>query len=534
MSNVLDKQWPPSLSDDQLESLFNDSKDWQILHGSVLKLINSYDDNNALAATVGTTLFPSIFPQQQFNEALQLQETYNKLYVAVSEDEEWLFENLQTLIEADDFTRTLWNIHQEAKKDGYPQEFTLGIFRSDYMIHDVSSQASSADQKHQLKQVEFNTIACAGGVHSNKVSDMHRHFQRSGKYLRHDQPESTLSMAPLNMPLNHTLKTLTDGLALAHEAYGSPKNAQATATCVLFIVQPDNFNVADERPIEYALGERSIQTYRVAFAEEVLADTSLGPSGELLYHSPTRAASLGPREVSVVYFRAGFAAEEYTTTGHQARIQLEKSRAIKCPSLLSHLTTFKKVQQALAVPGILNRFLSPEDAARISKTFHSLYPMDESDSGLVARQLATNPETAKNYILKPSLEGGGHNLYGEDIRKFLAETPPAAWYNYVLMEKIKSPAVQNSLMSAQGVYDGSVVSELGVFGICLWKCGKDKKSRPDIVEQLKPCWSFKTKSASVNEMSVVKGYGCFDSPFLIDSDAFKSSCHLNSRKPRKE
>jgi hypothetical protein len=31
-------------------------------------------------------------------------------------------------------------------------------------------------------------------------------------------------------------------------------------------------------------------------------------------------------------------------------------------------------------------------------------------------------------------------------------------------------------------------------------------------------WSFKTKAAGVDEMSVVKGYGCFDCPRLVDVD----------------
>lgn len=30
-------------------------------------------------------------------------------------------------------------------------------------------------------------------------------------------------------------------------------------------------------------------------------------------------------------------------------------------------------------------------------------------------------------------------------------------------------------------------------------------------------WSLKTKPANVDEMSVVKGYGCFDSPYLVGS-----------------
>jgi hypothetical protein len=30
-------------------------------------------------------------------------------------------------------------------------------------------------------------------------------------------------------------------------------------------------------------------------------------------------------------------------------------------------------------------------------------------------------------------------------------------------------------------------------------------------------WTFKTKYADVDEMSVVKGYGCFDTPYLVAS-----------------
>lgn len=37
---------------------------------------------------------------------------------------------------------------------------------------------------------------------------------------------------------------------------------------------------------------------------------------------------------------------------------IEKSRAIKCPSVQYHLAGTKKVQQSLAKPGILDRFLN--------------------------------------------------------------------------------------------------------------------------------------------------------------------------------
>lgn len=75
------------------------------------------------------------------------------------------------------------------------------------------------------------------------------------------------------------------------------------------------------------------------------------------------------------------------------------------------------------------------------------------------------------------------------------------------------------LLSSRGLYEGTVISELGVFGVYLWKRGPDGQ-RPEIIEERDPCWSFKTKNSEVDEMSVVKGYGCFDSLALVHDDIF--------------
>jgi len=223
-------------------------------------------------------------------------------------------------------------------------------------------------------------------------------------------------------------------------------------------------------------------------------------------------------EVSVIYFRAGFEAYEYEDMGHLARFQLERSRAIKCPSVLSHLTTLKKVQQALAMPGTLDRFLSPNEASAIWKTFVPLYPLDKSLLGEQARNMGLDANQAKNYVLKPSLEGGGHNIHGAKIIDFLEELPQEIWPNYMLMRKIVPPALKNFLMSPRGLYEGPVISELGIFGVSLWK--RTGKKGAEIIEEQEPSWSFKTKNASVDEMSVVKGYGCFDSPAFVDDETF--------------
>jgi glutathione synthase len=187
------------------------------------------------------------------------------------------------------------------------------------------------------------------------------------------------------------------------------------------------------------------------------------------------------------------------------------------------LTGFKKVQQALTIPGMLERFVSPDEAVKISRTFVPMYPLDDSPSGQQAKKLALEPKTARNHVLKPSLEGGGHNVYGEEIVAFLKRTPEELWQSYILMEKINPPLLNNFMMSSRGLYEGRVISELGIFGVCLWKRVQHGDSKQtEMVTELAPSWSLRTKDASVDEMSVVKGYGCFDSPALVDWEVFMS------------
>lgn len=92
------------------------------------------------------------------------------------------------LSEVDDFISKLWHIHLAVKDEGYTQvnkknifynreklsifkNLTLGIFRSDYMVH---VNPSEGDGKSQIKQVEFNTIASSFGGLSDLVCKLHR------------------------------------------------------------------------------------------------------------------------------------------------------------------------------------------------------------------------------------------------------------------------------------------------------------------------------------------------------------------------
>lgn len=60
---------------------------------------------------------------------------------------------------------------QYVDADGKPKSLSLGIFRSDYMVH---TDPSMPKGNSQIKQVEFNTIASSFGGLAAKVSGLHK------------------------------------------------------------------------------------------------------------------------------------------------------------------------------------------------------------------------------------------------------------------------------------------------------------------------------------------------------------------------
>lgn len=428
-----------------------------------------------------------------------------------------------------------------------------------------------------IKQVEFNTIASSFGGLSEKVSGLHRYLARTnlyadflGKRFERD-----------NLPSNDPILLIADGLAMAHRAYAA--STPSNYTCVLFIVQESENNVFDQRHIEYCLFENyGIQSFRVSL-QRVLNDTVLTEDRVLMY-SPFETQSFAssstlipspspspiqPYEVSTVYYRAGYSPTEYTDREWSARLHLERSAAIKCPSILTHLAGCKKVQQVLATPDSphLARFLPDEEKARrLRETFVPMYPMGPDhnlaepqqqssspsfDPAGQGRRLALDPQSAAHHVLKPQREGGGNNIYRAAIPPFLKELPEAQWPAYILMEMIETAPARNMILRNGQVSAGGVISELGVFGCCLWRSkdggtkdvkGKGKLAEDEIggkktqegrkenhdeyrksshgsVSEIKvnttAGYLLRTKGDQSEEGGVAAGFGAVDSCYLI-------------------
>ncbi|KAF1832796.1 glutathione synthetase large chain [Decorospora gaudefroyi] len=507
-------EYPPELSQAEEQYLLSNLKDWSIAHGLAVRPAPSFvepsqDPAGVLASTAPVTLFPSLFPRSCFEEGMAIQKAYNELYSGISRDEPWLQSIVEELVDIDDFVAKLWRTHLEVKKEGYVQELSLGLFRSDYMVHQDPSLANAAPG---LKQVEFNTIASSFGGLSSQVSALHKYLLTIDAY-----PSSTSPMIKEEgLRQSNSASSLAKGLAAAHHAYGSSR--ASPSLCVLFVVQNPERNVFDQRHLEYALlKESGVRSFRLPFSE-TLAHTRLDSDRTLIYTPPNAPSTA--YEVTTIYFRAGYSPDDYPRDEDwSARLHLEKSRAIKCPSILTHLAGCKKVQQVLATPHSphLKRFL-PNDqvAARVLETFAPIYPLDDSEAGKEARKLATDASSATKYVLKPQREGGGNNVYRKAIPPFLEKLPETHWPAYILMEMIEPPPLENAILRNGELQRGGVICELGVYGVCLWKEGNGNDKKGEVLESWEAGYLLRTKGDQSEEGGVAAGFGAVDSCCLVD------------------
>ncbi|CAI6088884.1 unnamed protein product [Clonostachys chloroleuca] len=516
MATATSGAYPPALESHEQEHIIEIIKDWTIGNGLALRpppavISPEADPRGISAVSAPVTIFPSPFPKVCFEQAKLVQPAYNELYAAVSRDEEFLKKAVDEVIDGDEFIGNLWNIHLKVKAEGYTQSTSLGLFRSDYMVH----QDSSANPPIlQAKQVEFNTIAASFGGLSHYTSALHK-FLATTEYPLLNQ---AIQASSLDLPANPSTEGLASGITSAYHAYGEPTLGHPK--CVIFLIQKGERNVFDQRHLEYQVVKDSPSTpvFRLAFSE-IFEYTSLADTEkrQLLYRPPQNPSRV--YEVAVVYIRAGYGPDDYPDQrAWDARYHLERSNAIKCPTVLTQVAGIKKVQQILATPrpstehSILGKFINDgtKEAQELWKTFTNIYPMDTSDSGLEARKKALDPELCKAYVLKPQREGGGNNIYRTAIPEFLKSIPEAHWNSYILMELITPPPVSNIILRNGQIEKGGVICELGVFGSCVW----DQKTG-EVKHNKEHGYLLRTKGDQSEEGGVAAGYGCMDSVSLI-------------------
>ncbi|XP_053658736.1 glutathione synthetase-like [Anopheles marshallii] len=482
---------PLPLGEAQLLDLVEKAKDWAIMHGAAMRSKQDFNPDALLFAPF--ILTPSSFPRKEFLKAVNLQPLLNELIHAVAHDSQFLLSTLSSTEKVDEFTRSLITIYRTVLSEGIAQPVSLGLLRSDLMLE------TRCDDECSERTRAFNAYCCWKQVEINTIASGFGHLGPSSKYLQsYVLTELGQQEKLVNLPENNALSGLCDAMVEAWKLQARPSAA------ILFIVEDVTYNICDQRFHEFYIRE----TYpHVAVIRRTLTQISqtgsLGSRKELL---------IGGTEVSVVYFRAGYEPGHYHGQSEwDARLLIERSLAIKCPSIQYHLAGTKKVQQALAKPDVLRRFVCDETKIEaIRDIFTGLYSLDQDEGGDEAVQLAlADPE---RFVLKPQREGGGNNVYGADIPvalKAMSNDERSAW---ILMERIFPPLSTGYMIRPNGPSPPTMVqlvSELGIFGTIIG-------SKESVLYNKQVGHMLRTKLSSSNEGGVAAGSGALDSPYLID------------------
>ena len=476
-------------------------RDYALQRGLLVRASEDPKDDRCMQIAV--TVLPTLFPEELFHLACDVQRDVNDLVHAVSQDHQFLVAVLGAAIKSDEFTRRLFQVYEQVRQDNR-QTCNLGIHRSDYMVDcspvsmdtDPGTDPSVSNQVC-LRQIEVNTIASSFFGLTSRLKDFHEYVH--SRYCHSDS---------LKLPENSCLESSVDAVACAWREYGKG------SSCVLMVVHGAERNIFDQRALEFGLWKRhEILVIRKSLVQ-LSQEASLGPDRELL---------VSGSEVAVVYYRAGYSPMDYPRDEHwQARLLLERSRATNCPSAAYQLVGTKKMQQALAEPGVLERFVTSEAAVkRMRSTFAGLYTLELTPAGDAAMEMALrDPE---KFVLKPQREGGGNNHYGEKVREVLQQvghTPERT--AFILMDRVHPPPQQGFILKA-GQFTLEplpLISELGIFGTYVRKGER-------VLLNTEGGHILRTKLVTVNEGSVAIGAAALDAPNLIPSRNFIETVSKN-------
>ena len=207
-----------------------------------------------------------------------------------------------------------------------------------------------------------------------------------------------------------------------------------------------------------------------------------------------------------MYYRTGYSPTDYASPADYAtRALLERSRAVQCPSFALQLAGGKKVQEVLTRPGVLERFLAPTSggAESVRESWMRMWALDEGTDEAVRR--------ARELVLKPQREGGGNNIYRDNIPQFVKQLPERERAAWIAMELIRPPRGVGAhlVRSGGGRVSAAVISELGVFGWALFGEGRE-------VKEEQAGWLVRTKAEDVDEGGVAAGFSVLDSVVLVD------------------
>lgn len=98
-----------------------------------------------------------------------------------------------------------------------------------------------------------------------------------------------------------------------------------------------------------------------------------------------------------------------------------------------------------------------------------LWALDEPAEAATAAVIQDALQNPDRYVLKPQREGGGNNLYGqelvEQLRRGLAADGGEGLAAFILMQRIVPPPQRTVFVRSGEWYEEESLSELGIYGV---------------------------------------------------------------------
>ncbi|KAJ3681072.1 hypothetical protein LUZ60_015561 [Juncus effusus] len=462
---------------DFVQKLAKEALVWCALHGLVVGDRSS--ERSGTIPGVGLvhapfSLLPIFLPSVYWNQACDLAPLFNELVDRVSLDADFLQNSLSRTKKVDDFTGRLLDIHLKMLSVNKKEDIRLGLHRSDYMLD---------SETNMLLQIELNAISSSFPGLGSLVTQLHR------TVIKHNS--EALGLDYTKVPENTAAIHFAEALYKAWVEYGNE------SAVIMVVVQAEERNMYDQ----YWLTEFLKDKYGVKSIRKTLGE--IDAQGKVL---PDGTLFVDGHLTSVVYFRAGYTPNDYPSEAEwRARLLMEGSSAVKCPSISYHLVGTKKIQQELAKPNVLERFLEDKDEiAKLRKCFAGLWSLDNEE---IVKTAIDKPEL---FVLKPQREGGGNNTYGEDVRTTLINLQKEGNEGlaaYILMQRI-FPKDSLSHLVRDGIFHKeNTISELGIYSAYL-------RNKDKVIVNEQSGYLMRTKVSSSNEGGVASGFAVLDSVYL--------------------
>mmetsp|Transcript_92010 Transcript_92010/g.256329 ORF Transcript_92010/g.256329 Transcript_92010/m.256329 type:complete len:563 (+) Transcript_92010:63-1751(+) len=515
-----------------IEELADDALAWAAAHGVVMYKVPAV---KAQAATVPCTLLPTPFAADLYAQAMDMSPTFHALMDRVTLDIPWIQNTLAVTGRMDVICGRLLEICSRiygAAGKVPSEDIRLHIMRNDFML-DTQSQGKG----FPMKQIELNMIAASFSTHSEDLTEIHRYILT--KYLRRLDPALELgTVGPVlaqALPASPNAAGIAAAMAEAHRAYEGRWQATGRPRVVLFVAEASENNEMDHRKLEAALWGHGVVSLRrslsqlAAHGEALLmrleAGTPGGTGNALSDGGHARPGRLEPKalvvdghEVSVAYFRSGYWPAHFTSEAcWKARELIEASEAVKCPSAPAQLAGMKKVQQMLCEPEHLRRFLAPEEAERVRRSFAGM-----SDPSATSEEARRCVEAAKArpdaWVLKPQVEGSGELIFDADIPRVLNSRSAEELAEFILMERVRPPVTPSAVyLTEEGkrakVVVRESVTEFGIFGAFV-------ANGPEVLQNKAFGHLLRSKAQQTNQGGVFVGNAVVDAPLLVPPEIF--------------